>query len=708
MPRFWYFEQKSGTLTIVLLPVSYIDGRCKMCPRPKPTTIYGYIMKRFYVLLFVCFLIYASLAVAQTRDRDPAREEQYLQELKKIAPKAGDAFTAATRQVDNGEYAEAIEGYNAVLKQAPNFEPAMRRLAYAMGHSGKLDEGLALSRKVVDLNRSADNLLSLGILTLIPRGDDAEPTKAQMETAFPYLVESAQKSSDTDSDPLVMVAEVALRLDKIDVFESTVTKLTARFPDDLSSHYFRSIALANHGDFDTAIGEVKTAVSLGLAPEDGDEMIAAMKLADDEAHPLKYYLPYIWGFIAIAGGWMLGLVGLYFVGRLLSAKTLATIESSDPNDLSGGGHSSLKATYRRLINFAGLYYYISQPVIVALLIVVTAGVVYGFFMVGHIPIGFLIGFVIVSGGSIFYMFKSLIIRPTILDPGRVLLRDEAPGLWELIESVAAEVKTRPIDEVRVTMGVEVAVYQRGGFREKRQDKGVRVLILGVGAFNGFSANGFRAVLAHEYGHFSNRDTAGGDIAFRVNDDMVRLAEAMINSGNNTYHNLTFHFLRLYHFIFRRITHGASRLQEVLADRVAVHNYGAAAFTEGLTHVIRQDIVFTRLADAEISAALSDRRKFNNLYDLTIGGDGSVEIETAFKNEFDRPTVDDDTHPSGVDRVRLAQKIAGQTHINLEGALWELFVDRESLVDEMNLMAEQKIRGERYTNYHDTGIADAAR
>jgi Zn-dependent protease with chaperone function len=30
---------------------------------------------------------------------------------------------------------------------------------------------------------------------------------------------------------------------------------------------------------------------------------------------------------------------------------------------------------------------------------------------------------------------------------------------------------------------------------------------------------FRAVLAHEYGHFTNRDTAGGEIALRVNRDM---------------------------------------------------------------------------------------------------------------------------------------------------------------------------------------------
>ena len=48
-----------------------------------------------------------------------------------------------------------------------------------------------------------------------------------------------------------------------------------------------------------------------------------------------------------------------------------------------------------------------------------------------------------------------------------------------------------------------------------QDKAQRLLILGVGVLDGFRLNAFRAVIAHEYGYFSNRDTAGGDVAFPV-------------------------------------------------------------------------------------------------------------------------------------------------------------------------------------------------
>ena len=52
------------------------------------------------------------------------------------------------------------------------------------------------------------------------------------------------------------------------------------------------------------------------------------------------------------------------------------------------------------------------------------------------------------------------------------------------------------------------------------------------------------------------------------------------------------FLKAYYVMFNRITFGASRLQEVMADRVAVNAYGAPAFERGLKHVIRRDLETT--------------------------------------------------------------------------------------------------------------------
>jgi hypothetical protein len=128
------------------------------------------------------------------------------------------------------------------------------------------------------------------------------------------------------------------------------------------------------------------------------------------------------------------------------------------------------------------------------------------------------------------MIRSLFIRVDYEDPGRALRQEEAPGLWALTQDVARGINTRSVDEIRVTPGTEVAVYEKGNFAERMRDKGRRILILGVGVLNGFKQHGFRAVLAHEYGHLSHRDTAGGDVALRVNSDMIKFAQALALSG----------------------------------------------------------------------------------------------------------------------------------------------------------------------------------
>jgi Zn-dependent protease with chaperone function len=215
----------------------------------------------------------------------------------------------------------------------------------------------------------------------------------------------------------------------------------------------------------------------------------------------------------------------------------------------------------------------------------------------------------------------------------------------------------------------------------------------VGVLNGFSRNAFRAVLAHEYGHFSHRDTAGGEVALRVMRDMMTFAYAMGEAGQAVWYNLAFQFLRAYHFIFRRITHGATRLQEILADRVAVYNYGARAFEEGLTHVIYRDAEFNHLAVREINAANSGRRALQNIYELPEAKGSEVErdVETAFRESLGRATSEDDTHPAPSERFRLAQRVKSKGEPVADGTVWELFADREALTREMSDLVSRNVQ-----------------
>jgi Zn-dependent protease with chaperone function len=245
-----------------------------------------------------------------------------------------------------------------------------------------------------------------------------------------------------------------------------------------------------------------------------------------------------------------------------------------------------------------------------------------------------------------------------------------------------------VEEIRIVPGTELFVYERGSRREREKDLGRRVLVIGIGLLAGFSQNAFRAVLAHEYGHFSHRDTAGGDIALRVNQDMMKFAIAMAYAGQAVWWNIAFQFLRVYDFLFRRISFGATRLQEVLADRAAVRLYGAMPFEEGLRHVIRRSIEFNRLADTEINEAVQAGRALQNMYALEPHQEKAVgeEIESA----LNRATSEDDTHPSPLDRFRLVSRVGSVNQWDRSGSVWELFANREAITQQMNSEIERMV------------------
>jgi len=196
------------------------------------------------------------------------------------------------------------------------------------------------------------------------------------------------------------------------------------------------------------------------------------------------------------------------------------------------------------------------------------------------------------------------------------------------------------------------------------------------------------VLAHEYGHFAHRDTAGGELAMRVQNDMMKFAVALVNARQNTRLNVAWHFLRAYSFLFRRISHGATRLQEVLADRVAAVQYGAQNFEDGLRHVVRRHVEFVATVNSELRDAIEHRRPIRNVYGVPVPQAADVEREV--EEALARPTTEDDSHPGPLDRFRLLSGVTASRQWPASGVVWDLFVDRERLVTEMTAFFASQI------------------
>ncbi|HEY6400654.1 MAG TPA: hypothetical protein VI479_04555, partial [Blastocatellia bacterium] len=70
-------------------------------------------------------------------------------------------------------------------------------------------------------------------------------------------------------------------------------------------------------------------------------------------------LSYLYYSLYIVGAWVFGLVTLLTLGKLYSTLTLRSIEETDPNGATGEKETSLRSRYKRLINIAGVYYYVS-------------------------------------------------------------------------------------------------------------------------------------------------------------------------------------------------------------------------------------------------------------------------------------------------------------------------------------------------------------
>lgn len=630
-------------------------------------------------LLLALLSTFALAAVAQTRARDEEKEKQIWNQLNQIAPEAVEDFKAATVAMDSDNNDEAIQKFGSVLKKAPDFDPALRRLGFSLARAGQVDSGVEFVEKAVQSNRSPENLIGLA-QTLAYPNETTEGSKQQKLRAYALAKEAdrLQKNGD-DPDYKTLVAQLALDLEKIDDFRAATQQLVAKYPDLMVSHYFNAILAAIDEKWTTAESEIKKAESLGLPHE------VAQKFLDSGVHSRATVWRYLIYALCLVSVWILGLAALFLVGKFMSRKTLRSIESSDSGIPASDSDRSLRKWYRVLINLAGVYYYISLPVVIFLVILVAASITYAFMAAGWIPIKLLAILCIGALITIYKMMRSLFVKIESEDPGRSLSYEEAPGLWELARSVAAAIGTRPVDEIRITPGTDLAVYEKGSFRERSNDKAQRILIIGAGVLNDFEQNGFRAVLAHEYGHFSHRDTAGGDIALRVNADMIKFAQAMALSGQAVSWNIAFQFLRVFHFIFRRISHGATRLQEVLADRVAASKYGAKAFEEGLTHVIRKSVEFKYAVNKEITECSDARRVLQNLYELPIvsGPDLEEEIEESLK----RKTSEDDTHPSPDDRFRFTKTIDSLEAPSVSGKVWDLFKDQQALTREMTSLVQ---------------------
>jgi heat shock protein HtpX len=157
-------------------------------------------------------------------------------------------------------------------------------------------------------------------------------------------------------------------------------------------------------------------------------------------------------------------------------------------------------------------------------------------------------------------------------PGPELTRAQHPQLFTELDGVAKSVNQAMPAEVYLVPDVNAWVAQRGGIMGFGSR---RVMGLGLPLMRTLTRSQFRAVLAHEFGHYYSGDTKLGPWIYKTRGAIGRTLQSL---GEGSW--LQFPFL-WYGKMFLRITHAVSRRQEFVADELAARVVGSRPLIGGL-------------------------------------------------------------------------------------------------------------------------------
>lgn len=170
--------------------------------------------------------------------------------------------------------------------------------------------------------------------------------------------------------------------------------------------------------------------------------------------------------------------------------------------------------------------------------------------------------------------------------------------------------------------------------------------------------------------------------------MIHLAQ----SGGAIVFNPAWHFLRLFFGLFQRITLGASRLQEVLADRFSATLYGGAVFADGLRHVVRRSVEFSAGADTFVERAREKRTAIPSLYVAPeAGAVNDADVDAAIAKAMTDAGSPYDSHPPVARRIDWVSRFeTPAAAAALTGPAWALFPDRARIEGEMTGVVNKRL------------------
>jgi Zn-dependent protease with chaperone function len=391
--------------------------------------------------------------------------------------------------------------------------------------------------------------------------------------------------------------------------------------------------------------------------------------------------------------WLSGLPILFLTGVFLGQLTWAAVERGQAlNYFKVRKPERLARTaYRIVIVITCLDFYAS---ILILVLVLTTLLVASLLL--HLSLLLLLFLIWPELFALITIARSFLVWARAREPGYPLSCKGAPALWSLVKDVGEHVGARPVDAIYITPGCNISVLERGSLWAKLRGASQRCLVLGLGILPGMTQTQFKAILAHEYGHFFGRDTVGNNFEQHVRFSMDRMIYTLLVEGLARWHNPVWLLLNGFNRLFLRVTLGASRLREVFADRYAAMAYGTQNLVDALAHIVYQNQAFSIHVSREVDLATRMRWNLKNLYiDPTLSEALLEQLQAKVDAEMNRPTSPYDSHPSIKDRIKLLQQldIPDNREKVKDGQepVWDLFLNVKELQQMMTRVIQADAR-----------------
>lgn len=297
-----------------------------------------------------------------------------------------------------------------------------------------------------------------------------------------------------------------------------------------------------------------------------------------------------------------------------------------------------------------------------------------------------------------------------------ITKNQEPELYKFIEEIVNEVETDFPKKIYLSSDVNASVFYDSSFWSmffpiKKN------LQIGLGLVNTISEQEFKAILAHEFGHFSQRSMKVGSYVYNVNqvifnmlydnesfDNMIQ-KWANISSYFSIFVVIAVKIIRVIQSILRKmygfinISYMAlSREMEFHADEVAANVAGYIPLKESLLRMDLADHSYNSVLNF-YNNKIADNVKSKNIFkeQQFVINFLAKESELPFKNNLPLVSVSDlnkynksklnikdqwASHPSAEERIEALEKLNIIKEMNSDKLAISLFYNSESIEEKL--------------------------